>query len=83
MAYLGIFFFLKKQSRIVRQEHTTVPMSSSLNERRQEREGKMERKFATTSFLILLFLIISLNELKKSCAIVLGSERQVNETIPN
>ncbi|XP_044180869.1 uncharacterized protein LOC122962033 [Acropora millepora] len=60
MAHLAIFFFLKKQSRIVRQEHTTVPMSSSLNERRQEREGKMERKFATTSFLILLFLILSL-----------------------
>ena len=131
MAHLAIFFFLKKQSRIVRQEHTTVPMSSSLNERRQEREGKMERKFATTSFLILLFLILSLipyftittveihcescseqklflalkescvvflylnsfvnpflasfriNELKKSCAIVLGLERQVNETSPN
>ena len=131
MAHLAIFFFLKKQSRIVRQEDTTVPMSSSLNERRQEREGKMERKFATTSFLILLFLILSLipyftittveihcescaeqklflalkescvvflylnsfvnpflasfriNELKKSCAIVLGLERQVNETSPN
>ena len=131
MAHLAIFFFLKKQSRIVRQEHTTVPMSSSLNERRQQREGKMERKFATTSFLILLFLILSLipyftitiveihcescseqdwflalkqscivflylnsfvnpflasfriNELKKSCAIVLGLERQVNETSRN
>ena len=131
MAHLAIFFFLKKQSRIVRQEHTTVPMSSSHNERRQEREGKMERKFATTSFLILLFLFLSLipyftittveihcescseqklflalkescvvflylnsfvnpflasfriNELKKSCAIVLGLERQVNETSPN
>ena len=131
MAHLAIFFFLKKQSRIVRQEHTTVPMSSSHNKRRQEREGKMERKFATTSFLILLFLILSLipyftittveihcescseqklflalkqscvvflylnsfvnpflasfriNELKKSCAIVLGLERQVNETSPN
>ena len=58
MAYLAIFFFLKKQSRIVRQKQIT--MSSSLNERRQEREGKMERKFATTSFLILLFLILSL-----------------------
>ena len=131
MAHLAIFFFLKKQSRIVRQEHTTVPMSSSHNERRQEREGKMERKFATTSFLILLFLFLSLipyftittveihcescseqklflalkescvvflylnsfvnpflasfriNKLKKSCAIVLGLERQVNETSPN
>ena len=60
MAYLAIFVFLKKQSRIVRRKQITVPMSSSLNERRQERDGKMERKFATTSFLILLFLIFSL-----------------------
>ncbi|XP_044181901.1 G-protein coupled receptor 26-like [Acropora millepora] len=60
MAYLAIFFFLKKQSRIVRQQQITVPMGSSLNERRQEREGKMERKFATTSFVILVFLIVSL-----------------------
>ena len=131
MAHLAIFFFLKKQSRIVRQRQITVPISSSLNERRQEREGKMERKFTTTSFLILLFLIFSLipyftiatveihcescseqnwflalkqscivflylnsfinpflasfciNKLKRSCAIVLGLERQVNETSPN
>ena len=122
-----IFLFLKKQSRIVRQKQITVAMSSSLNERRQEREGKMERKFATTSFLILLFLILSLipyfmiatveihcescsgqdwflavkescivfllnsvinpflasfriSELKRSCAIVLGLQRQVTET---
>ena len=128
MAYLAIFLFLKKQSRIVRQKQITVPMGSSLNERRQEREGKMERKFATTSFLILLFLILSLipyftiatveihcescpkqhwflavkescivflflnsvinpflasfriSELKRSCAIVLGLQRQVIET---
>ena len=128
IAYLAIFLFLKKQSRIVRQKQITVAMSSSLNERRQEREGKMERKFATTSFLILLFLILSLipyfaiataeihcescsgqdwflavkescivflflnsdinpflasfriSELKRSCAIVLGLQRQVTET---
>ena len=127
-AYLGIFFFLKKQSRIVRQNQVTVPMGSSINERRQEGEGKMERKFATTSFLILLFLILSLipyftittvkihcescsgkhwflalkescfaflflnsfinpflasfriSDLKRSCAIVLGLQRQVIET---
>ena len=128
-AYLGIFFFLKKQSRIVRQNQVTLPLDSSINERRQEREGKMERKFATTSFLILLFLILSLipyftittvkihcgncsgqhwflalkescfvflflnslinpflasfriSELKRSCAIVLGLQRQGIETI--
>ena len=128
IAYLAIFLFLKKQSRIVRQKQITVAMSSSLNERRQERESKTERKFATTSFLILLFLILSLipyfaiatveihcescsgqdwflavkescivflflnsvinpflasfriSELKRSCAIVLGLQRQVTET---
>ena len=122
-AYLGIFLFLKKQSRNVRQNQITVPKDSSINERRQEGEGQMERKFATTSFLILLFLILSLipyftittvqihreswsgqqwflalkescivflflnsfinpllasfriNELKRSCAIVLGLQR--------
>ena len=60
MAYLGIFFFLKRQSRIVLQKQTTVPMASSENDRRQEREDKMERKIFTTSFLIVLFLILSL-----------------------
>ena len=59
-AYLGIFYFLKKQSRIVRQKQMTVPMGSSLNEKRQERKRKMESKFAMTSFLVLLFLILSL-----------------------
>ena len=131
MAYLGIFFFLKKQSRIVRRKQVTVGMSSSLNDRLQERKRKMERKFATTSFLILLFLILSLipyftmtivefycescsgqhwflvlkescivflhfnsvfnpflasfrvRELKRSCAIVLGLQREVNEKSPN
>ena len=131
MAHLAIFFFLKKQSRIVRQKQITMGMGSSLNDRRQERKRKMERKFATTSFLILLFLILSLipyftmtiveiycescsgqhwflvlkescivflhfnsvfnpflasfriRELKRSCAIVLGLQREVNETSPN
>ena len=131
IAYLGIFFFLKKQSRIVRQEQITVSLGSSLNDRRQERKRKMERKISTTSFVIVLFLILSLipyftitivgihcencskqrwflalkescivflrlnsvinpflvsfriNELKRSCVIVLGLQRQINETSPN
>ena len=131
IAYLGIFFFLKKQSRIVRQKQITVSLGSSLNDRRQERKKKMERKFAMTSFLILLFLILSLipyftittveihcescseqrwflavkessvlflslnsvinpflasfriNELKRSCVIVLGLERRDVETTPS
>ena len=130
IAYLGIFFFLRKQSRIVRPKQITVPINSSLNDRRQERERKMERKICTTSFLILLFLILSLipyftitiveihcgscskqnwflalkesciaflhlnsvinpflssfriNELKKSCAIVLGFQRQPKSKRP-
>ena len=60
IAYLWIFLFLRKQSRIVRQKQITVPMGSSLNDRRQERERKMERKISTTLFLIVLFLILSL-----------------------
>ena len=131
MAYLGIFFFLKRQSRIVFKKQTTVPMDSLENDRRQEREEKMERNIFTTSFLIVLFLILSLipyfvitiveircescsgqdwflalkessivflhlnsvfnpflssfriSELKRSCAIVLGLQRQVNDTSPN
>ena len=131
IAYLGIFLFLRRQSRILFQKQMTVPMGSSLNDRRQERERKMERKISTTSFLIVLFLILSLvpyftittieihcesclkqnwflalkesciiflylnsiinpflasyriNELQRSCAIVLGLQRQVSETSSN
>ena len=131
IAYLRIFFFLIKQSRIVLQKRITVPMGSSLNDRRQERERKMERKIATTSFVIVLFLILSLipyftitnveihcescsgenwflalkesciaflhlnsvinpflasfriSELKRSCAIVLGLQRQDVKTTPS
>ena len=53
MTYLGIFFFLEKQSRIVRRKQITMGMGSLLNDRLEERKRKMERKFATTSFLIL------------------------------
>ena len=60
MVYLAIFFFLKRQSRTVLQKQTTVPMDSSQTDSRQQRDDKMERKIFTTSFLILLFLILSL-----------------------
>ena len=131
IAYLGIFLFLRKQSRILFQKKITVPMGSSLNDRRQERERKMGRKISTTSFLIVMFLILSLvpyftittveihcescskqnwflalrescliflylnsiinpflasyriNELQRSCAIVLGLQRKVSETSSN
>ena len=60
MAYLAIFFVLKRQSRNVLKKQTTVPMDSSQSDRRQEREDNLERKVFTTSFLIVLFLILSL-----------------------
>ena len=128
VAYLGIFYFLKKQSRVAVQRQATMPSNTSLNDRKRERAAKMENKIATTSFLILVFLILSLipyfavmvvgihcescakqnwffivrqsstvivflnsvvnpflasfriNELKKSCAAVLGLTKEDDET---
>ncbi|XP_068704848.1 adenosine receptor A1-like [Montipora foliosa] len=61
VAYLGIFYFLKKQSRVVVvQRQATMPSNNSLNDRKRERTAKMEKEIATTSFLILVFLILSL-----------------------
>ena len=60
VAYLGIFYFLKKQSRVAVQRQATMPSNTSLTDRKRERTAKMEKNFATTSFLILMFLILSL-----------------------
>ncbi|XP_068704856.1 G-protein coupled receptor 15-like [Montipora foliosa] len=60
VAYLGIFYFLKKQSRVVVQRQATMPSNTSLNERKRERSAKMEKEIAITSFIILVFLILSL-----------------------
>ena len=60
LAYLGIFFVLKKQSRVDLQRQTAMPQNPTLHNMRRVKMAQMERKFATTSFFILLFLILSL-----------------------
>ena len=60
LAYLGIFFVLKKQSRVDLQRQTAMPHNPTLHDMRRVKMAQMERKFATTSFFILLFLILSL-----------------------
>ena len=63
LCYLGIFFVLRKQSsRIGLQREPAFAMSSNLTlqDMRRVRRAQMERKFATTSFLILACLVVSL-----------------------
>ena len=60
LAYLGIFFVLRKRSRIDFQRQTSMPSNPTLHDMRQLRRTQTERKFAATSFLILFVLIISL-----------------------
>ena len=60
LAYLGIFFALKKRSRVDFQRRTTAHNDPTLHDMKQRKVAKMERKFATTSFIILLFLVFSL-----------------------
>ena len=60
LAYLGILFALKKRARIDVQRQTAMPNNSTLHDMRRVRMAQMERKFASTSFLILLFIILSL-----------------------
>jgi len=60
LAYLGILFALKKRARIDVQRQTAMPGNSTLLDMRRVRMAQMERKFASTSFLILLFIILSL-----------------------
>ena len=60
LAYLGIFFVLKRRARVGFQLQMIMPNNSDLQEMRRMRTAQMERKFASTSFLILLFIILSL-----------------------
>lgn len=60
VAYLGVFYLLKKQPRVSFQNEITVPNNSKVKDIRQEIKKKMERKFAVTAFLILLFLVATL-----------------------
>jgi hypothetical protein len=57
---MGIFFVLRKRSRVDFQRQTSMPSNPTLHDMRRLKTAQMERKFATTSFIILLFLIISL-----------------------
>ena len=59
-AYLGIFFVLRKRSRVDLQRQSCTLNNPELHDMRRLRVAQMERKLVTTSFFILLFLIISL-----------------------
>ena len=61
LAYLAIFFFLRKRARVnVLQKQTISARNSTLRDIQRIRDGLMERKIAATSFLILLLLVLSL-----------------------
>ena len=63
LCYLGIFFALRKQSSRIglqRQTAFATPGNLTLQDMRRVRRAQKERKFATTSFLILACLIASL-----------------------
>lgn len=59
LAYLAIFFFLRKRGRVVLQQQTMSARNSTLQDIHRIKNARMERKIAATSFLILLLLIIS------------------------
>lgn len=60
LAYMAIFFVLRKRTRVDFQRQTSMPSNPTLLDRTRLKTAQMERKIATTSFLIVLFLIISL-----------------------
>ena len=66
LAYMGIFFVLRKRARVDFQRQTSMPSNPRLLDRRRLETAQMERKIATTSFLILLFLIISIRSTRRS-----------------
>ena len=60
LAYLGMFYFLRKQSRVSLLNQPTLSNNTALHSRRREAMAINERKLALTSFFILLFLVLSL-----------------------
>lgn len=61
LAYTGIFIALKKsRSRIDFQRHSSVPDNPTLRDLRRVKNTQKQQRYATTSFLILFFLIICL-----------------------
>ena len=59
-AYFGIYIFLRKRYRDDLQRQPEMATNPTLYNMKRLRVAQMERKFATTSFLILLFLFVSL-----------------------
>lgn len=60
VAYLAIFFFLRKRGRVVLQKQTISARNSTLRDIQRMKNAQIERKIAATSFLILLLLTVSL-----------------------
>ena len=60
LAYLAIFFFLRKRARFELQKETISARNSKLRDIQRIKNAQTEKKIASTSFLILLLLIISL-----------------------
>ena len=61
LTYFGIFLFLRKRARVhLHRQTLNLPSNPTLHDMRRLNIVKRERRFATTSFLILIFLIISL-----------------------
>ena len=61
LSYFGMFLVLRKRARVHLQRQTLdLPGNPTLQDLRCLNNANKERRFATTSFLILIFLIISL-----------------------
>ncbi len=59
-AYMGMFLFLKKRAREDFKRQTLTVTNAQLHDTQRLRRTQMERKFATTSFFILISLMLSL-----------------------
>ena len=59
LAYVGIFFFLKERARKELKRQALMVRNAQLHDMQRLRKAQKERRFATTSFFILLFLILS------------------------
>ncbi|XP_078382411.1 uncharacterized protein LOC144665111 [Oculina patagonica] len=60
LAYMGMFFFLRKRAQEDFKRQALMARNAQLHDKQRLRKAQMERKFATTSFFILLFLMLSM-----------------------
>ncbi|XP_078354387.1 uncharacterized protein LOC144638992, partial [Oculina patagonica] len=60
LCYVGIFLSFRKRSRVDFQRQALESINPTLHDLRRLHNAKKERKISTTSFFILIFLIISL-----------------------